>query len=291
MLSVGQAFEEFLKDLELKDTQLREVIRQHTVVRENLRRFLAPGYKTDFLSGSYSRRTAIRPLHDIDIFVILGETQGTPSSHAIAALQRVQQALGEAYPKKKLPIVQQHSVNIEFSESGIAFDVVPSFQSVQQEEYFIPQRDTGRWICTNPQRHEELGIEANEKAGKKLKPLLKAAKHWKRRQRSRPFTSFHLEAMSYSAFSRPPATYLEGLVQLFEHLSHAVMGPCPDPAGLGPDIDKYMDASARHAARDMTDGAAQLARRALAAATTRQLQAHAHLRELFGPEYPERGEL
>jgi len=291
MLSVGQAFEEFLKDLELTDSQRQEVIRQHTVVRENLRHLLAPHYATDFLSGSYSRRTAIRPLHDIDIFVVLGETQGRPSSHTITALQRVQQALCQAYPNKELPIVQQHSVNIEFSESRIAFDVVPSFKAVDEEEYFIPQRDTGQWICTNPQRHEELSIQANERAGKKLKPLLKAVKHWKRRQRSRPFTSFHLEAMSYSAFARSPATYLEGLVQLFEHLSFAVMRSCPDPAGLGPDIDKYMDTSAREAAQEMTDEAAQLARRALAASTTRQREAHAHLRALFGPEYPERGGL
>lgn len=289
MLSIAQAFEEFLKSLELTDSQREEVIRQHTVLRENLRRYLAPDYKTDFLSGSYSRNTAIRPLHDIDIFVVLEETQNKPASHTITALQRVQQALGKVYPNKKLPIIQEHSVNIEFSESGIAFDLVPAFEASAQEVYFIPERDSGQWIRTNPQRHKELSTQFNENAGKKLKPLLKAVKHWKKRQQQRPFTSFHLEAMSYGAFPQRPATYLEGLVQLFEHLSHAVMSPCPDPAGLGPDIDKYMDRAARRAAQEMVDRAAQLARRAFAASTTRQREAHAHLRELFGTEYPERG--
>ena len=44
--------------------------KQQNVVRDNLQRHLG-GIVRDALSGSYARRTAIRPLHDIDLFVVL----------------------------------------------------------------------------------------------------------------------------------------------------------------------------------------------------------------------------
>ena len=119
-------------------------------------------------------------------------------------------------PGKELPILQQHSVHIGFSNSGIEFDVVPAFEQPSQHVYFIPERDTGRWIRTNPKRHEELSTQANERAGKKLKPLLKAVKHWNRHHASSPLGSFHLEAMSYSAFPQPPAG---GIWRLWRHSS------------------------------------------------------------------------
>ncbi|WP_255415181.1 hypothetical protein [Vitiosangium sp. GDMCC 1.1324] len=76
MWSVREGLEKFIQSLELTQGQRDEVSRQHTLVREALRKRL--NTKTDFLSGSYSRHTAIRPLHDIDIFVVLGEMSSHP---------------------------------------------------------------------------------------------------------------------------------------------------------------------------------------------------------------------
>ncbi len=165
MGSVGEALELFIQSLELTGRQRDEVSRQHTLVREELRQRLKQ--KTDFLSGSYSRNTAIRPLHDIDIFVVLGETGSTPPESPDAALKRVRQALKEPWQDKELPILQQHSVHLEFTKSGIEFDVVPAYQLSGQEVYLIPERQTGQWSRSNPRRHQEVSTQCNERAGKK----------------------------------------------------------------------------------------------------------------------------
>jgi predicted nucleotidyltransferase len=288
MGSVGQALELFIQSLELTKTQQDVVSQQHTMVREELSRRL-PNSKT-FLSGSYSRNTAIRPLHDVDLFVVLGAVSSNPPETPDEALKRVRKALGEPWPQKELPLLQHHSVHLEFTTKELEFDVVPAYQLPgPQEVYLIPERHTGRWIRTNPRRHQELSTQANERAGKKLKPLIKAVKQWNRQQRSSPLGSFHLEAMSYGAFSAPPVGYLEGLEALFTYLAQRVMRPCPDPAGLGADVDARMTDGQREAARNLFVGAARSMRLAREDRdNNRPGDGHSRLREFFGNDYRER---
>ena len=294
MWSVREGLEKFIQSLELTPGHRDEVSRQHTMVRQCLRERL--NTETDFLSGSYSRNTAIRPLHDIDIFVVLGYAGSTPSTGASGrgltpdeALKQLRQALHEEWPRKSLPILQQHSVHIGFSKSGIEFDVVPAFELPGREAYLIPERQTGQWLRTNPRVHQERSTRANEVAGKKLKPLLKAVKHWNRNHSSSPLGSFHLEVMSYSAFPSDPGGYLEGLELLFSHLSQRVRSPCPDPAGLGPNVDERMSPGQRDAAHQLLASAARQVRLAREESTREPARAHARLRELFGEFYRDRG--
>src|SRR5689334_16307636 len=88
MFEVPQALEKFIASLELTDAQADRVNHQHIELREKLRKQLSPS-EPEFLSGSYSRNTAIRPLNDIDIFVVLPTSSEGP--HAV--LLRVRDAL------------------------------------------------------------------------------------------------------------------------------------------------------------------------------------------------------
>ncbi len=287
MWSVREALERFIQSLELTQKQRDEVSRQHTLVRAELRERLRT--KTDFLSGSYSRNTAIRPLHDIDLFIVLKDVTSSPPESPDAVLKQVRKALKDAWTNKEFPILQRHSVHMEFTGTGIEFDVVPAFELSGQQSYFIPERDKGQWIRTNPRLHQERSTEANERAGKKLKPLLKAVKHWRRQQSSLPLRSFHLEVMSYDALPQPPKGYPEGLEELFSSLSKQVLRPCRDPALLGPDVDEGMSATQREAASQMLASAAGKMRRVLEEERTNPAQAHSRLRSLFGEMYRERG--
>ncbi len=292
MWSVREALERFIQSLELTEGQQEEVVRQQTAVRDCLIHRLKP--KTTFLSGSYSRHTAIRPLHDIDLFVVLGETAPpggySASSGSITAdsvLKQVRRALKEQWPNKELPVLQQHSVHIGFEGSGIEFDVVPAYAvpTPGQEVFLIPERETGNWVRTNPNIHKQRSTEANERAGKKLKPLLKAVKHWKREQGSTPLGSFHLEVMSYSAFRTPPRDYLEGLELLFSHFSQQVLNACPDPAHLGPDVDHLMTPTQRQAAHQLLASAARQMRLVREECDSNPESAHERLARLFGQFY------
>lgn len=283
MQTIAQAFETFLQTLELQKDERSQASRQHTNMRTELQKRLH--VSDNFLSGSYARYTAIRPLNDIDIFLVLQETSTLHRRQAPRVLlDALKQTLEETYSGKK-STRQARSINIEFSTTGFAYDLVPAF-IVEADIYSIPDCNAQSWIRTNPKVHNELSIKANEAAGKKLKPLLKAVKHAKNHHKA-PARSFHLEVLSWSILTSSPASYSDGLATLFTGLADRIRNPCPDPAGLGPDIRP----SAQHCreTQDWLSKMATLARGAQElAAHGKTSDAHAAMRELFGPKWPEK---
>lgn len=299
MWNVRHAVDEFIKSLELTPVQRETCNGQQTRLRAVLQERL--GAQTTFLSGSYGRNTAIRPLHDIDIFVVLreislaspGAVGGGPSleqsQHEL--LMEVQRVLRKEWENKEPPRIQRRSVNIAFSGKGLDFDVVPAFKVAGRDAFLIPERGTNRWVQTNPHLHAERCKEADRFAGHMLNPLIKAVKHWKRQQQSSPLRSFHLEVMCYGAFRGPPTDGggLETLKALFEHLTTSVQHSCPDPARLGEDVDASMNATQRVAAQQLLSSAATQLGHVLREEKSDPAQAHSRLRKLFGNEYRDHG--
>lgn len=291
MATIAQAFDTFLQKLELSDGERKAASEQQASLRENLRKHLG-GVKRDILSGSYARRTAIRPLNDIDLFLILDPVVHAacyPPAKPLACLQAIQQAVKSAYPHHN-PILQGRSVHIDLP-GGIGYDLVPAFEERTAEEYKIPDRDRKEWIRSNPEKHMVACKAANDRAGGMLNRLIKAAKHWNCQQAPKAqLRSFHLEVMSYGAFAAKPASFPEGLTSLWAHLAKQVLVSCPEPAGVGPHIDHGMPQEERTAAREALDSAAKSANLALAFDKAgRTEEAHGVWRKLLGNEYPERG--
>jgi hypothetical protein len=292
MPTVAQAFHDFLTDIELKPSEQETASRQQDDLRERLRTKW-PGITRDILVGSYARRTAIRPLNDIDVFLILDRAVHGHrlSSPPLLLLEDLQRALRACYstpgPKTR---IQGRSVNIEFSSPSIGFDVIPAFSDgSRQGNYDIPDRHRSTWIKTNPERHKEKCIEANDRAGGALNQLIKAAKHWNCLQRDangdKPLRSFHLEVMAYSAFTAAPRTPREGMASLFGHLAQRMASPCPEPAGLGPNLDADLTPAERERARQVLQHASARAGEAVRYETSHTPHAHQCWRELFGAGY------
>lgn len=286
MKTVREAFNDFLKGLELTDNERAAASDQHTHMRTQLQKRL--DVKDNFLSGSYARKTAVRPLNDIDVFLVLEETHALHRGcEPRAVLDVIKGTLEAIYPGKTARI-QARSVNIEFSGTEIAYDVVPAFMDVRDDDvYWIPDCDAPAWIPTNPRRHMEQSTAANEMANKKLKPLLKAVKH-ANHIHGRVARSFHLEVLSWKILTDDPGAYVDGLERLLVGLRDRILEPCPDPAGLGGDIRP--SAARLKQARAWLSEMASLAEKA--AELTQQGntgEAHAKLREIFGDLWPEAG--
>lgn len=295
-MTIRQAIHDFIRLLELTPGEQDDASRQHTYLRENLSKKLDlhPEHGT-FLSGSYSRRTAIRPLNDIDVFCVMlagskCDPAGDPPSKG---LDVVQEALEAIYPKKDVRR-QNRSVNIAFTVTGIAYDVVPAFvdESADDLVYLIPDIRAWRWIHSNPRIHKERSVGANERAEGELKPLTKGAKHWNRRQpEAAQLRSFHLEVMAWRVIVQKPEDRLSGLITLFDGLAGQVHARTPEPAGLGPDLDEDLSPAERQAASERLMGAADELRRAQRLATDGKTEAAHHvLYQLFGDPYPEKGQ-
>lgn len=284
MMTIAQAFQQFLQDLELRPAERDEASRQHTNLRQQLQKKL--DVEDNFLSGSYARRTAIRPLNDIDVFLVLEATAELSTASAPQrVLQVVKSTLEAIYPGKSATL-QSRSVNIEFSGTGIAYDVVPAF-SAGDEVYKIPDCDAPKWIKTNPKIHRELSVEANERAGDKLKPLVKAVKH-ANNVHAGGARSFHLEALAWKILTSPPESNLAGLRILLDGLVARICDPCPDPAGLGADI-RPSTVKCQQAQAWLRKMATLAEEAETLAADGRTGEAHARMRELFGKVWPEEG--
>lgn len=284
-MTVAQAFEQMMTTLHLTDAQKARAEKQRQVIVERLRTRIS--IAEDFISGSFGRNTATSPISDVDIVIILNRDQ-IGDADPSGVLEQVQAALDAAYPNKEHPILQNRSVGISFSGTGIDFDVVPAFKHAGILQ--IPDRETNRWIPTDPKLHKDLCNKANDDANKKLKPLVKAAKQWNGALPEKVVRSFHLEVMAYTLLKGAQGGYAEALAGLFAGLVEQVRYSCPEPAGLGDPLDSDMTPADRDRAAKAFADAADQAKRAIEFASAGQT-AYAHWlwRELLGPVYPERG--
>lgn len=276
MASVEQAFDELVQALDLTEDEQRTADEHKSDVLEKLKGRLRPAEV--FISGSFGRNTCIRPLHDIDLFVVLNEDPDRTDKPR-AWLRLVEDALGEAYGLKTR--FQRRSINIVFP-SGLGFDVLPALRI--SGGYRIPDVNEDRWIPTNPRAHRDTCDRANQRAGNKLKPILKALKHWNRPHSA--VSAFLLEAVSWEAFSTPPRSYPEGLAQLFAFCRDRLALSVPNPMAVGPDLDAELGGTNRMQIRERLRGAARDAERALAAEREGDItEAHRIWRELLDPVY------
>jgi len=293
MPTVAQAFEKFMQDLELNPGEDREAKRQERNVFDAMRRHLGP--RESILSGSYGRSTAIRPLHDIDLYLIFTAAAGG-TGEAVgpeAFLKRVKQALEQEFPGKQAKL-QNRSVNIEFSGTGIGFDVVPALEDPRRPGiYWIPDVRKGDWIQSNPRKHIEVCDAANARATQRLKPLIKAIKRWNQLQ-GKPVPSFLLEVMAYSGIDsfRPAShlsVYAQGMAHLYQFMSEHIMDQWPEPAGLGPPVNSGVGQTNLVQGQQRLSGAARRAARALELERMGDMpEANAIWRELLGTDYPVR---
>src|ERR1700752_1728857 len=162
MLTTTEAFEKFRQRLELSDTEQKEASKRQTEVRECIR----GGFelKNDFPSGSYKRHTKTKPLKDVDVMFVLGEKEKwRRDKPPIEMLQAFEQRLKKKYPEEGQVTIGRRSVTVEFEKTYypddhigkvLSIDAVPAFK-YGDDAYEIPDKVTGEWIKTNPDKHRE----------------------------------------------------------------------------------------------------------------------------------------
>jgi len=242
-MTIAEAFDTFRSKLELTDAERKKTAARHPNVRQAIAKEL--DLIEDFLTGSYKRDTKIRPLSDIDLFVVLhwGKysdiyyKNGDPSK----ILYRLKSILDKAYPETPVK-VQNRSVNLDFSDFG--FDIVPAFRN-ETGFYWIPDRNKGAWIKSKPKHHESILTIANNKCNLKLKPTIKMFKCWNRNNGEK-LKSFHIEAMSLKIFKEGIDTsFQKGIRRFFDWADFYLDYPCYDPADGTNQIDDYLTSTER----------------------------------------------
>ncbi len=263
-----------------------ETIKQHKIAVEKLCAQLHLDKSVSFLTGSWVKKTYIRPLKDLDCFVVL-DTTVYGAMHSDALLNHVIQV----FKKQNSNITYEfkaHSVGVHFT-SGFSIDVVPAFKHGLL--YRIPQVYTNKprnWTYSNPNVHNALLAEVDNQYKGLVVPLLKILKAW-RKNKSVYIKSFHLELLALRVLKDQT---IHNLPQAL-HMFFSTAGVCSehaclvDPANPKNIVDAYMSDVHRNAFHSALLRAQVLSRSALVCERKDDLkQAIALWKELLGIVQP-----
>jgi hypothetical protein len=220
-----------------------------------------------FLSGSYARDTAISPIDDVDIVVLIdsdgwkgGIWDARPEPEKI--LQSFARAIRYRYPESSVH-VQRRSVRLEMFHLNV--DVVPAID-LGDLEIEIPDGDSQGWIKSAPRRHTCIATEINQANRGLFKPLVKLLKYWNRQLPDSSYLkSFAIETMAGTLFRNVSLpTVQDGLRLFFDFVAgrdgKAILFEWPsnygvhlswwahelfDLAGTGSNLVERVDASRR----------------------------------------------
>jgi hypothetical protein len=294
MLTVEEAFRKFKYRLELNEREQKNASARHYEIRDHLRTHFE--LDDDFLTGSYKRYTKTKPLKDVDIFCVLASKErryrGEHPTRVLGAFERV---LVQEYGAKAVS-VQRRSATVDFgvvvdAEDNadyriVSMDVVPAFRS--GDDYEIPDKQTGKWIKTNPRIHEKKATEAQEAYGGEWKGLVRMMKCWNNHHGKPISPSFLLEVMALECLNPPFSGRFDYEFQAaFATFGDRIFDAWEDPAQLGPRVSDMMNDSEKKMAANELRSAGRAA--TLAIDLVRQgrngdaLQAW---RSLFGPKFP-----
>lgn len=290
MLTVPEAFDKFKSRLEVSASEQADASRRQQAIRDQVREGLA--VDRDFLTGSYARHTKTRPLKDVDIFVVLNDSEADYLDQSPdAVLDRLIEILSPHYAGKTSK--GNRSVQVDFGVSGTideqvaSFDVVPAFEDV--DAFTIPDRRQGGWIKTNPRIHAEKATAANEAFAKQWKPVVKMAKKWNDHHDKPVKPSFLLEVMALDLLAPPwGGSHPRELRQFFASAAASLDEEWPDPADLGPPVsarlaeDPWQRQQARQALREAEAACTEALRLEHGGRTGAALNVW---QDLFGPRF------
>jgi predicted nucleotidyltransferase len=297
MLSIDEAFRKFKHRLELNEREQKNASDRHREVREYIDKNFA--VERSFLTGSYARYTKTKPLKDIDIFFELQESERHyRSQSSTVIIDNFHAVLVKKYGKDAV-CKQSRSVNVDFGVvidtddntdyRIVSVDVVPVF--TKDEDYEIPDTDTGTWIKTNPEVHAAKATAAHQAYANEWKGLVRMVKYWNNNSchGEKPIKpSFLIEVMAlqclYGGWQGRFDYEIQGLLST---LADRIFDEWPDPAGLGPAISNGMDDARKQRARELLSAASREA--SLAINHVRQGRNGDALkawRALFGPKFP-----
>lgn len=178
----------------------------------------------DYLSGSYSRGTAIHPLDDVDIVFVIDPDTWSRSFLAKypalgAVLSTFARAIRYRYPESYVR-TQRRSIGLQLYHLDI--DVVPAIETAADADIIlIPDRTTDSWIKSSPKRHTAIAAAVNKKQGGHFKPLVKLLKYWNSQlPASCRLKSFAIETIAIRIFSTVPIKSIAGgLFDYFDFLA------------------------------------------------------------------------
>jgi hypothetical protein len=183
-MAIEEYFRRFASSLELSAAETQKAADIQNRIRELLEAH--PDVFRTELSGSYDRKTKIRPLHDIDVLIVFDPQVAYDATgdmikprQFISRVSRLIPSLRRKLPRLTGPKPQSRSVNIALD--GIGFDLVPAF-CLSGGGFLIPDSTQQKWTPTDPLKYAERlsALNQTDRFAQQLVPFIKMIKSWAR---------------------------------------------------------------------------------------------------------------
>lgn len=325
--SVNNAFEEFLKNKVRLDSERNKIAKaskdwlMDQIKSLALEKDFPDLHDTiPFLSyGSYSRKTKIRPLDDIDFMVVMHAKggyydyannnivlvnqrnnqlfaglchDGTNYLNSIKIINRFKSALAGIHQYKNADMKRnQEALTLELQTYEWVYDIVPCFHTVADwagKTYFLIPDGKGHWKKTDPRIDKKRVEDIGTLQAVSVLDAIRLVKYWNGRPVMPSAPSYMLEVMVLNFFrAAKRSDYIDYAVRdLFDYIATAVWNPVNDPKQIQGDLNILSrDDKNKISSRAAADYKSALEASALELQGNMK-QAITKWGEIFGPEFP-----
>lgn len=201
-LTIDQSFQKFLTNLNPTDKQRERIQKTRdsidAVLINDDRIFLCTPKQISFLTGSYSRKTIIRPIDDIDLYVRVHYGKHAKDQSPMSILRLMASAIRKRYPKNTKVNIEAPCIVVRFL--GYKFEIVPAVgYSDDPDLYSIPVPGSKEWMDCYPNVPDKWLSACNHANNSLFIPLIKMLKQWNRNNKV-GLKSFHLELLTEKVF-------------------------------------------------------------------------------------------
>lgn len=238
---VDEAFDRLKSNLELLPSEEELAIKRHHLIRDHIRASWT--LEADFLTGSYDRHTKTKKLKDVDIFVVIdpdGPQAYLANGSGVAAIEALSDVLSTRWSEVA---TDDYVATVEYAGDDVtSYEIAPVFAR-SAGGYLMPNGQG--WMATDPNIHADLVTAKNKECGAKFVPFIKMVKGINREAGEPISPSFLLEVMGLELVFAPFGRYRDEVRWFLASAADRFLEDWPDPAHLGPSVNRNLSASER----------------------------------------------
>jgi hypothetical protein len=276
--NVNDAFNQFLKDYVRLDSTRSDIAKasKNNLVAEiqkfpNDGKFLALHTDVSIDYGSFSRKTKIRPLDDIDLMIVLHAegnwrneysdrieilvqstatkqmalcNEGTNILNSIKVINKFKEYLSKVSYYDKAEIKRnQEAVTLNLKSYEWVYDIVPCFITSPLYDgttfYLIPD-GKGNWKATDPRIDKRRAIDTNAGQEVSVLDMVRIIKYWNKRATMPTMKSYFLEnlILNYYSSGVTSSKYVDiEIPHILAYIHNNIHNILNDPKGFQGDIN------------------------------------------------------
>lgn len=185
------------------------------------------------------------------------------------------------------------AVTLKLNSYSWNYDIVPAVPiNCGSQSYFLIPDGKGNWIATDPRIDDSNTTRVNTTHEGKFLSVIRLLKYWNGIANRPSLPSYYFETLVIKVFEYLPkiADLPNAMKLFFDKCPYYLARSCPDPKGLGPDLDANMDWSQREKVIKVMANASMYAEYALSyQSNLKHKEAIEQWQRIFGAKFPNYG--